>query len=91
MKKSLSIIAILAFATFSVAQAAVDLGVLSKKKISSAGLYLTANDAYEMKKEMGKNALFVDIRTHGEIYSPRLIHQTVISTADSHIFSSTTQ
>ena len=69
MKKSLSIIAILAFATFSVAQAAVDLGVLSKKKISSAGLYLTANDAYEMKKEMGKNALFVDIRTHGEIYS----------------------
>lgn len=51
------------------AESALDAAKVPEKKISTLGLYLTAVDAHEMKKSMGEKALFVDLRTHGELYA----------------------
>jgi len=55
--------------TTSVFASDIEPASLSKKKISSAGLYVDATGAHLMKQQMGDKALFVDLRTHGEIYA----------------------
>tara|TARA_A100000164_G_C21884191_1_gene761864 strand:+ start:1208 stop:1654 length:447 start_codon:yes stop_codon:yes gene_type:complete len=45
---------------------AIDISKLPEYKKTKAGLYLTAVDAYEMKKNK-ENVLFIDIRTRSEI------------------------
>ncbi len=58
----------------------VDKGSLPALKQSKLGLYLSAQEAYDLKMSLGDKALFVDIRTKGEFMflgSPNLIDANI--------------
>jgi len=45
---------------------AVDSARVPVQKQTKAGLYVDAREAYELKRELGEKALFVDVRTRAE-------------------------
>jgi rhodanese-related sulfurtransferase len=45
----------------------VDVATVPAKKVTTLGLYLSAKEAYEMKKTGGNKVLFIDVRTPEEI------------------------
>ena len=61
----LATVLLLCFASASVF--AVDADKLPKKKITTQGLYLTSNEAYELLQKEGDKSLFVDVRSRAEV------------------------
>jgi len=59
---------------------AVDSARVPVQKQTKAGLYVDAREAYELKRELGEKALFVDVRTRAEIS-----YLGMPSVADAHI------
>ena len=59
---------------------AVDSAQVPVQKQTKAGLYVDAREAYELKRELGEKALFVDVRTRAEIS-----YLGMPSVADAHI------
>ncbi len=57
----------LSLAVFSASAFAVDSASLSKKKVTKAGLYLTAKEASEHMHKHGARTLFLDVRTRAEV------------------------
>ncbi|RXK82722.1 sulfurtransferase [Chlorobaculum sp. 24CR] len=68
MKKIVSLVVAFLLVSTSLLQAAsFDVGALPKSKQTTAGKYLSAQDAYEMVVKNPGKALFVDVRTPAEI------------------------
>jgi rhodanese-related sulfurtransferase len=44
----------------------LDVGKLPESKLTKLGLYLSAPDAFKMKKDGGAKVVFIDVRTKGE-------------------------
>lgn len=65
MKKQLFAVFAMFFAVQAWAE--VDVSSLPDKKKTPQGLYLTAEDAYDMVSKNPKGALFVDVRTRPEV------------------------
>lgn len=59
---------------------AVDPARVPTQKQTTAGLYLDAREAYELKQRLGDKALFIDVRTRAEIS-----YLGMPSVADAHI------
>jgi len=58
----------------------IDVSKLSKKKQTTLGLYMTAQDAYNEVTSAPKNTLFIDVRTPAElefIGAPKMINANV--------------
>ncbi len=61
-----SALAVLTFAMASSALA-LDAAQVPQSKQTKPGLYLDAREAYALKQQLGDGALFIDIRTRGEV------------------------
>lgn len=71
MKKSVLTLALVAvlggFGASPLLAGDVDPAKVPEKKVSTLGLYLSAKEAYEMKKSGGDKVLLIDVRTPEEI------------------------
>lgn len=71
MKKSVLTLALVAvlggFGASPLVAGEVDPAKVPEKKVSTLGLYLSAKEAYEMKKAGGDKVLLIDVRTPEEI------------------------
>ncbi|MDD2893622.1 MAG: rhodanese-like domain-containing protein [Halothiobacillaceae bacterium] len=71
MKKSVLTLALVAvlggFGVSPLLAGDIDPAKVPEKKVSTLGLYLSAKEAYEMKKAGGDKVLFIDVRTPEEV------------------------
>ncbi len=59
---------------------AIDASQVPTAKQTRPGLYLDAKEAYALKQQLGENALFIDIRTRGEVS-----YTGMATVADAHV------
>lgn len=67
MKKLAGGALVIAAAILASPALAIDASQVPASKHTKPGLYLDAKEAYALKQQLGDNALFIDIRTRGEV------------------------
>ncbi len=59
---------------------AIDAAQVPQQKQTKPGLYVDAREAYALKQELGEKAMFIDVRTRGEVS-----YTGVASVMDAHV------